>query len=50
MNGWAEYPDPNDKLGDNYGLGAEELADLMESWQSAALDGREMNGRALLEQ
>ena len=29
-----------DKLGNNYGLNAEELADLMESWQNAALDGR----------
>jgi hypothetical protein len=38
VNGWSEYADPNDKLGDNYGLDAEELADLMESWRSAALD------------
>ncbi|PAY10852.1 hypothetical protein CK489_01440 [Bradyrhizobium sp. UFLA03-84] len=29
----------NDRLPDTYGLEAEELADLMEAWQSAALDG-----------
>jgi hypothetical protein len=37
-NAWAASS--NDALGDNYGLEAEELADLMESWQSAALDGQ----------
>jgi len=36
MSGW--FSSSNDALGDNYGLDAEELADLMESWQSAALD------------
>jgi hypothetical protein len=40
--GWinSSPPSSNDALGDNYGLEAEELADLMESWQSAALDGQ----------
>jgi hypothetical protein len=36
----AWFASSNDALGDNYGLEAEELADLMESWQSAALDGQ----------
>ncbi|UGY17732.1 hypothetical protein [Bradyrhizobium septentrionale] len=36
-NAWLGYS--NDRLSDTYGLEAEELADLMESWQSAALDG-----------
>ena len=39
MSGW--FSSSNDALGDNYGLDAEELADLMESWQSAALDDQE---------
>jgi hypothetical protein len=39
MKGWLEYTNP-DALGDNYGLAAEELAYLMTSWQSAALDGQ----------
>jgi hypothetical protein len=40
--GWihSQPPSSNDALGDNFGLEAEELADLMESWQSAALDGQ----------
>jgi hypothetical protein len=38
MSGW--FASSNDALGDNYGLEAQELADLMESWQSAALDGQ----------
>ena len=37
MTRW--FASSNDALGDNYGLKAEELADLMEAWQSAALDG-----------
>jgi hypothetical protein len=36
MNVWLGYS--NDALSDTYGLEAEELADLMESWQGAALD------------
>ncbi|MBR0829542.1 hypothetical protein JQ596_28805 [Bradyrhizobium manausense] len=38
--GWihSSPPSSNDAVGDNFGLEAEELADLMESWQSAALD------------
>lgn len=39
MNTWFGYS--NDALTDTYGLAAEELVDLMESWQSAALDGQE---------
>jgi hypothetical protein len=40
--GWihSRPPSSNDALSDNFGLQAEELADLMESWQSAALDGQ----------
>jgi hypothetical protein len=37
-NAWLGYS--NDRLSDTYGLGAEELVDLMEGWQSAALDGQ----------
>jgi hypothetical protein len=41
VGGWNAWSaSSNDALGDNYGLEAEELADLMESWQSAALDGQ----------
>jgi hypothetical protein len=36
-------------LGDNYGLKAEELADLMESWQSAALDDERLLAPAVSE-
>jgi hypothetical protein len=36
MNVWLGYS--NDALSDTYGLEAEELADLVESWQGAALD------------
>jgi hypothetical protein len=41
--GWihSQPPSSNDALGDNFGLKAEELADLMESWQSATLDGQQ---------
>jgi hypothetical protein len=35
----ARFVSSNDTLGDNYGLKAEELADLMEGWRSAALYG-----------
>jgi hypothetical protein len=38
MNG--RFSSSSVALADNYGLEAEELADLMESWQSAALDGQ----------
>jgi hypothetical protein len=37
MNAWLGYS--NDALSDTFGLEAKELADLMEAWQSAALDG-----------
>jgi hypothetical protein len=36
----ARFASSNDTLGDNYGLKAEELADLMEGWRSAALYGQ----------
>jgi hypothetical protein len=38
MNAWLGYS--NDALADTFSLEAEELADLMEAWQSAALDGQ----------
>jgi hypothetical protein len=38
-HGWSIYW--HNKLGDNFGLKADELSDLMESWRSAALDGQE---------
>jgi hypothetical protein len=37
----ARFASSNDNtLGDNYGLKGEELADLMEAWRSAALNGQ----------
>jgi hypothetical protein len=38
MNAWLGYS--NDRLSDTYGLDAEQLAELMEVWQSAVLDGQ----------
>jgi len=45
MNGRFEYTKP-DTLGDSYGLEAEELADFMEAWRSAALDVRDYGDAA----